>query len=999
KEEIEHVVNEMKNAGVSEDVIMNTVVPELSEHATLGELSGIATAAADRMTVARERGEAKEGQKFASNAYTITINANGKMQKVIFRVAQGKATMANMHEELSEIAALVWEQEQQDRNLTQLGAELQAFQQEVLKANPESKQFIKTEGELTRQAVLEALSSLSVLKTIMDAAQGGTQVSQSVAKMAAYQLKYVDAFNGAARVATMMNDYLNKGKLSEKVEELINTMGSSIEAAYARNIRTKAEEQQRLALDIEEQEVKAKADLAPINIEELKARVKASTAEPSDTESNSNFSLAQPQRFATTRQEAKAHLRVLSDGMMEKTGKKGNQLKPIKGKGLTAPDTDYEVFITGQTIAKSTSGDAYRKSILNLNREDAGEIHSFVVSNIDVLWMSSSNLGVEADRKERRNVTAIPKRIAYINSPYGALKVKLTAKLYEGEQGIDQIYSVEVEEIEEIKEPNGKWEERFDKSTHTRSPHQAQSDNIKIEEEVKGNFSIDSNEQLLAPNGKPSNLTPDQWHQVRTPQFLKWFGDWINDPANASKVVDENGEPLVVYHGTGTKIEEFDPKLTGLGNDQYGSGFYFSSDKQQAEYYTTATLDDRSKLGGSDNPNVLSVYLNIRNPLMLGADIQHLGEVNVSKANAAKIIALAPNIFNTDESPLVDFMDNRGKPFTKANIKEAVAVCGWDLRMLEGDFFSGDSTAYRHAVNKILGYDGIIKQFSDGTSHYVAWFPNQIKSVENKGGWSTGDNRINFSLDGYTEELLKTPQEIYGSINPTREEVKKVWERVLNHCCYSDLSNAELSTFYPVCPTPAVLRMIGVPSKMMTIIPPRIKKVMSGKHLVTYADLLTLTDQLSDPVAIFNSLTYPNSIVILTTMMDETKVGMRPAMAAIHMSKSITSEGIEIHEISSIYGRTSSHAYEQEPPLYVNRNFLKEDGGSWLQLPNTTIRLKGSSTRNIPNEDDLVNYKKEKNIHFSIVNQHAAEQAREIFSPLLESDSRARALVRVIGTR
>ena len=32
--------------------------------------------------------------------------------------------------------------------------------------------------------------------------------------------------------------------------------------------------------------------------------------------------------------------------------------------------------------------------------------------------------------------------------------------------------------------------------------------------------------KLLAPNGKPSKLTPEQWHQVRTPQFKRWFGDW-----------------------------------------------------------------------------------------------------------------------------------------------------------------------------------------------------------------------------------------------------------------------------------------------------------------------------------------------------------------------------------------------------------------------------------------------------------------------------------------
>ena len=55
---------------------------------------------------------------------------------------------------------------------------------------------------------------------------------------------------------------------------------------------------------------------------------------------------------------------------------------------------------------------------------------------------------------------------------------------------------------------------------------------------------------MKAPNGKDTNLTEKQWLQVRTKNFINWFGDWINDPANASKVVDENGEPLVVYHGS-----------------------------------------------------------------------------------------------------------------------------------------------------------------------------------------------------------------------------------------------------------------------------------------------------------------------------------------------------------------------------------------------------------------------------------------------------------------
>lgn len=73
---------------------------------------------------------------------------------------------------------------------------------------------------------------------------------------------------------------------------------------------------------------------------------------------------------------------------------------------------------------------------------------------------------------------------------------------------------------------------------------------------------------LLAPNGNQTNLTKEQYFLVRTPEFKQWFGDWeklaltkINDSGideislkrleeGVSKVVDENGEPLVVYHGT-----------------------------------------------------------------------------------------------------------------------------------------------------------------------------------------------------------------------------------------------------------------------------------------------------------------------------------------------------------------------------------------------------------------------------------------------------------------
>jgi hypothetical protein len=88
---------------------------------------------------------------------------------------------------------------------------------------------------------------------------------------------------------------------------------------------------------------------------------------------------------------------------------------------------------------------------------------------------------------------------------------------------------------------------------------------------------------LIAPNGKPSNLTHQQWNLVRTPAFKSWFGDWENDPKNASKVVDENGEPLVVYHGTKKVFTSFYEKS------------YLGSQHQSLNYFTTSyktSVDD-----------------------------------------------------------------------------------------------------------------------------------------------------------------------------------------------------------------------------------------------------------------------------------------------------------------------------------------------------------------------------------------------------------------------
>tara|TARA_R110000868_G_scaffold320909_9_gene581945 strand:+ start:139 stop:672 length:534 start_codon:yes stop_codon:yes gene_type:complete len=70
--------------------------------------------------------------------------------------------------------------------------------------------------------------------------------------------------------------------------------------------------------------------------------------------------------------------------------------------------------------------------------------------------------------------------------------------------------------------------------------------------------------------------------------FYKWFG--------SSKMVDNTGKPLVVYHGTGGVFKSFNLSTFGT---KMGAGVYFTSFKSDAEKYS-------ERYGGG---TVMAVYL------------------------------------------------------------------------------------------------------------------------------------------------------------------------------------------------------------------------------------------------------------------------------------------------------------------------------------------------------------------------------------------------------
>ena len=113
--------------------------------------------------------------------------------------------------------------------------------------------------------------------------------------------------------------------------------------------------------------------------------------------------------------------------------------------------------------------------------------------------------------------------------------------------------------------------------------------------------------KALAPSGGQSELNTKQYDIIRTSNFKQWFGDWdkayeTKNYNGVSKVVDSDGEPKVVYHGTMPPSD-----FTEFKFDTFPV-MYFSEDELYAEFF--------SKKTAPQNPSIMfEFFLNIRNPL------------------------------------------------------------------------------------------------------------------------------------------------------------------------------------------------------------------------------------------------------------------------------------------------------------------------------------------------------------------------------------------------
>jgi hypothetical protein len=194
-----------------------------------------------------------------------------------------------------------------------------------------------------------------------------------------------------------------------------------------------------------------------------------------------------------------------------------------------------------------------------------------------------------------------------------------------------------------------------------------------------------------------------------TANFKRWFGD--------SKVVDEKGEPLVVYHGTGADIDAF----RGRGR------FYFAEKPEYAASFAGKYFDEYKR------PNIMPVYLSVQKPL----DLTALGGDFVSTNDLVAALEKAGAIKTAQAV--------KDRQFEKYGRKQGVNV--WEL---------WHESPIREAV-KDDGFDGVIQieqaakdESSMHESRVVMVFnPTQIKSaIGNNGDYSLTNADIRKSIGG-----------------------------------------------------------------------------------------------------------------------------------------------------------------------------------------------------------------------------------------------------------
>lgn len=223
-------------------------------------------------------------------------------------------------------------------------------------------------------------------------------------------------------------------------------------------------------------------------------------------------------------------------------------------------------------------------------------------------------------------------------------------------------------------------------------------------ENVKGKSKIGENTRFELPDTRYTEL-------AKAPEKnQKQLSEMVREAAEAA------GYTKHAYHGTpNTEFTVFDKGRIGKGNDQYGAGFYFATNEDDASHYGTRVIDS---------------YLNISKPINIGDATNLLAyDKSFTQKQAYEIIKRLPDIYDAENSPLGDYFDEYWDGGAKDWMIRELAKSNNTIGDLDSGLFRDYPNELHEAVRDITGYDGIEVDVKGG-KFYIAWFDNQMKSAD-----------------------------------------------------------------------------------------------------------------------------------------------------------------------------------------------------------------------------------------------------------------------------
>lgn len=235
-------------------------------------------------------------------------------------------------------------------------------------------------------------------------------------------------------------------------------------------------------------------------------------------------------------------------------------------------------------------------------------------------------------------------------------------------------------------------------------------------------------EYLKCSSKKNKNFITKEKNNITDQPKIKQKSDTLEGYSfNESKAVDEKGELIKLYHGSKTDFDFFDNSFTGKGNDAYGSGFYFNTDKETSQGY---------------GEHLKEVVLNIKNPIIIenGHKTASIQDYSFNKEDVKEIIKQHPSIYcQPDDEELINPLSDFSEEFWNKESHSEEEIDSLIDKTVD-DFFSDgnfcdletlygeeNATEFRKAIYKTTGKDGVRVDFpNENCSHWIAWFPEQI---------------------------------------------------------------------------------------------------------------------------------------------------------------------------------------------------------------------------------------------------------------------------------